>query len=45
MCLLNQKNKNSSVLSFPVINIFKRLRKINENISEALGKITMGAAV
>ena len=36
---------SSSVLYFPVVNIFERIRKINENISESLGKITMGAAV
>ena len=40
-----EENKQSGILYFPVINIFERIRKTNENILESLGKITMGAAV
>lgn len=40
-----QEYTGKSVLFFPVVNIFERIRRINENISESLGKITMGAAV
>ena len=39
------KKGNSSVLYFPVVHIFERIKRINENISESLGKITIGAAV
>ena len=43
--LSEDENRESGVLYFPVVNIFERIRKINENIFESLGKITMGAAV
>ncbi len=41
----DSENRDKDVLYFPVVNIFERISRINENISESLGKITMGAAV
>ncbi len=40
-----QEDSENSVLYFPVVNIFERINRINGNISDSLGKITMGAAV
>ena len=34
---------DKTVLSFPVVSIFERINRINNNISDSLGKITLGA--
>lgn len=36
--------EETSALYSPVVRIFERINNINENISDALGKITLGAA-